>query len=199
MRDPPSPWRRLTTCPIGGLTEVGFTPDERYLLIVSMSGRGLLDLHTGARVGRDPNQPTAHSAWLDESTRTAEGIGPAQGVRVKVVGLWGGELPSDTSDGWRIAVERTGDTESVVLRNARSATTCVVDRPTTDVRAVGFSASGRFLVIATASDVRIDVRLRDYGRLPHSRNVSARRSASERPAGQPRIAADGRRRPQLNP
>jgi hypothetical protein len=39
---PPS-WRHVSTIFVGGLAEVGFTPDERYLLLLSHSGRGLIE------------------------------------------------------------------------------------------------------------------------------------------------------------
>jgi hypothetical protein len=143
------------------LTEIGFTPDERHLLLVSHSGRGLIELETGLLVARDADEPRSDSAWLNEPLRRAVGIGPADGVPINVVGLWGGHLPQATADGWRILVERTSRDEKILLAHSAGGPRWVPDRPdrpTTEVRAAGFSSTGRFFVIATASDVAIFAR-----------------------------------------
>jgi hypothetical protein len=156
--DTPPQWRRIIVHPVGGLSEVGFTADEEHLLVVSISGRGLIDTATGLRVARDPDEPRAQSVWLDEPRGTAEGIGPATGVRVSVVGLWGGALLPNTSDGWSVVVEPGPRGETVVLTQHGDRARWVLDHPITDVRAVGFSNTGRYLIVATASDLALFAR-----------------------------------------
>src|SRR5215813_7734887 len=97
---PPS-WHHAPTLSVGGLTALGFTRDERYLLLLSHSGRGLVETHTGTRVARDYSEPSSASSWIDESARIVEGIGPASGMGIVCVGLWGGRL-SDRASGWRL-------------------------------------------------------------------------------------------------
>ncbi len=154
-----TPWRRLTVHAVGGLTEVGFTPDGRHLLVISVSGRGLIDVVRGQRVARDTEEPRLDSSWLHESRHAARGIGPAAHVTIDVVGLWGGHpLPTTTTDGWTVRVRRVCLAESVVLRREGSFRRWILDRPVTELRAVGFSQDGGVLVIATSSDVALYTR-----------------------------------------
>lgn len=151
----PKEWRRVAEFAVGGLREVGFTPDDRYLLVVSASGRGLIDTATGRRVARDTAEPRADSPWLDDAQHMAEAIGPATGMRIAVVGLWGGDLPQSTLDGWTVRVSREGQAETVVLLRRSTSERWVLDEPFTEVRAAGFSTTSRFLAIATSSDVTL--------------------------------------------
>jgi len=153
----PEPWRNLATVAVGGLTEVGLTDDERWVLVVSSGGRGLFDAHTGLRVARDAATPTLESPWLDEKTRTAQGIGPADGMAVHVVGLWGGALPERTADGWWVIAPEGGRDDTIWLMSS-GGERWALDRPLTEVRAVGFAPSGELLVVATASDLALFTR-----------------------------------------
>ena len=147
-----SAWTRRFIAMVGGLTEIGFDAEERYLLIISHSGRGLLDASTGARLAREPETPTLAVPWLRRTDRLALGIGPADGIWFPVVGLWGGSLPA-ASGPWRLAVEREGRYDVVVMSSAERAKTVLV-RPATEVRVCGFTRSGR-AVVATTSEVEV--------------------------------------------
>ncbi len=145
-------WTRVTSRAVGGLSEVGFSPDEQFLLIVSWQGRGLIDTRSGERVARDSEAPQATSTWLRERDGIVFGIGPVDGAPIKCVGLWGGTLPAR---GGTQVVEKSPSGNEVLLRDEPSGTSHVLQRPLTEVRAAGFSASGDILVIATSSDVEI--------------------------------------------
>jgi dipeptidyl aminopeptidase/acylaminoacyl peptidase len=145
-------WKRVTIRGIGGLTEVGFSPDERFVLIVSWQGRGLLDTQTGEIVARDSEAPQADSRWLREEDGMVLGIGPLAEIPIRCVGLWGGELPTRSGDAV-VEVSSTGD--EVRLRDERSGVNRLLQRPVTEVRAAGFSPSGEVLVVATSGDIEI--------------------------------------------
>ena len=98
-------WRRISYVAVGGLTEVGFGRDARFLLIVSHQGRGVVDCITGARVARNPDDGPA---WFNDSAPAARGIGPLQGEWVPVAGLAGGSLAAETADGWRVSADTDG-------------------------------------------------------------------------------------------
>lgn len=62
---------------VGGLVALGFAHADRYLLVVTHSGRGVFDLDTGERVARD-------NAVLYPERGSIPGIGPLQGEPVAV-------------------------------------------------------------------------------------------------------------------
>ncbi len=62
---------------VGGLVALAFARSERYLLVVTHSGRGVFDLDTGERIARD-------SAVLYPEHGAIVGIGPLSGELVPV-------------------------------------------------------------------------------------------------------------------
>lgn len=94
---PPKPWRRSPLMAVGGLRAVGFDRNSELLLVVSASGRSVVDCRTGEKVARDTGD-----YWEDEQLLEAEGIGPLAGKTLRVAGLAGGGLPLHTADGWSI-------------------------------------------------------------------------------------------------
>lgn len=145
-------WNRVTFRAVGGLTEVGFSADEQFLLVVSWQGRGLIDTRSGEMVARDSEIPQATSTWLRRADRIVIGIGPVNGVPIKSVGLWGGSLPARCGTE---VVEMNPSGEEVLLRDESSGMNQILQRTLTEVRAAGFSPSGDILVIATSADVEI--------------------------------------------
>ena len=148
----PTTWHHIATVPVGGLTEIGFVPGERYLLLVSFAGRGILDTSTGEMVARDREEPTAISTWIDQAARTVEAIGPLAGAAVPCVGLWGGQLPA-RADGWRLEIDARASQKSFLLIEEQTGRSWTLPWTVTDVRAHGFCNSGRIMLIATASDI----------------------------------------------
>src|SRR2546430_4506708 len=98
-------WRKVAYVAVGGLTEVGFGRNPRFLLILSHQGRGVVDCVNGVRAARDSREGPG---WFDESVPAADGIGPLAGECVPVAGLAGGSLPHATADGWRVSVGANG-------------------------------------------------------------------------------------------
>lgn len=147
-------WLRVALHPIGGLTEVGVTDDESHLLVVSHSGRGVIDLRTGVRVARDDDIPLYGSSWINDNEKLVRGIGPIEDAWVNVVGLWGGQLAGVNENGWSVQLEPHKLFELAYIKDARQRR-WLVDKAITKVAAFGFSGSGRLLILATSSDVAI--------------------------------------------
>ena len=82
-------WSRVAVRAVGGLTEIGFSTDEQFLLVVSWQGRGLIDTRSGEKVARSSEEPRAASPWRSEKGHVVLGIGPLDGVPIPCVGLWG--------------------------------------------------------------------------------------------------------------
>jgi hypothetical protein len=137
-------WRAIVVA-VGGVVAVGFLDEER-VIVGSHSGVGVFDVHTGERTERT----------YDEGYSWYQGDPPfirypsAQGTRlIRAAGLWGGDLPQSTSDGW---ISHQVD-EGAVLR-AEGQPDFSIDDPE-EYRAHGFSPLGRAFVYATSPGVHI--------------------------------------------
>lgn len=158
---PPTPWRVITSAAVGGLTEVGFGGDGELLLVLSWQGRGIFDCTTGRRVARDPRDD--RTDWYGHDNLIARGFGPLEGQQVRLSGLWGGGLPNSTTDGWSVErVTLNWPIENLLLfepdprrRYTPDTRFHKLHKPTSEVRAFGFSFTGKTLVIATSSDVTL--------------------------------------------
>lgn len=159
--DPPPPWRRVGAVPVGGLLQVGFGAGTDLLLILSIAGRGVVDCATGERLARDDRD-----YWADPGALEAAGLGPLEGQAVRIAGAGGGGLSTRTDDGWEIELHPLSwpqeelflcpPGQSMLFQNPGAGRSLVKLRPfPSDLRAFGFSPTGRSLVIATSSDVEI--------------------------------------------
>lgn len=156
---PPAPWRKATCAAVGGLWEVGFAPESDLLLVVSAQGRAVFDCSTGERVARDRAEPA--DSWYSEFSLSAIGIDPLHDVRINLAGLHGGGLTQFTRDGWWVDTLTLEWPEHHLLLGGPGS--WLFDQSSTfyklavelEVRAFGFSETGRSLVLATSSDVGI--------------------------------------------
>jgi hypothetical protein len=166
---PPAPWRSVAVRSVGGLTEVGIgssAAGEEFVLVVSGTGRGVVSTG-GEVVARDHDDQLAD--WYEPIELVATGIGPLAGQRVRLAGLAGGGLALDTADGWSVGRYPVDwPDERVILEPPNTGVLwpghesgCVTllgpDLPH-EVRTVGFSRTGRLLVIATSGDLALYTR-----------------------------------------
>lgn len=144
----PSPFQVGKWFAVGGLLSAGFADGTELVLVVSANGRGVFDAATLARVGRD-------STPIGNSDRVP-GIPPIAGVEVPQMGMYGTvSLPRTTPDGWSLGVlSPDGDASvwlcapSVDVEDPNPFDSTRFDKRFEEVRAAGFSASGRSLLIA---------------------------------------------------
>ena len=155
------PWEKLADVAVGGLHHVGFAAKSDLLLVVSVSGRGVIDCATGTKIARDDGE-----YYPDVGSLVAVGIGPLHGQQIQVAGNSGGGLPRATEDGWLIELHPlswpdeelflcppgqtmlwspTG-TEPQLFKIKPSASSLVT---------YGFSPTGKCMVIATSSGLEI--------------------------------------------
>ena len=153
---------------MGGLQGVGFGvhpgTGADLLMAVSMAGFGLFDAATGARLARD-RDPDAEVSTPEGPDLACPGIGVLAGTRVPIAGLFGGGLHATTEDGWTIdVVAPEWPHHRVILSGDGGANEGPAggtwwhvfdDEGHGELRAAGFSPSGRTLVVATASDVTL--------------------------------------------
>lgn len=160
LTHPPSPWRKVSMIAVGGLRAVGFDRQSELLLVVSYAGRGVIDCKTGERIARDDSEYFEDTRFME-----AAGIGPLEGQTVRVAGGQGGGLPTSTQDGWSIEVVTREWPEHEVLMLAPFASLydCLQGKPSrfnkiaveSELRASGFSYTGRTLIVASSSDMLI--------------------------------------------
>lgn len=172
----PAPWRPVfrPCAAVGGLLGVGFVthPDsgDDLLMVVSTQGHGLYDAVTGERLARD-RDPDPETGTPDTAPDlTCPGLGPVAGQRVRIAGLFGGGLHSTTADGWQVeVVSPVWPNDRVLLSHGSGMPHTdphgerwwhVFDSDYSELRAVGFSPSGRTLAVATSSDVTLWARAR---------------------------------------
>lgn len=160
LQAPPAPWRPLPPLAIGGLTGVGFglnpNSGEDLILVTSHQGRGVINCVTGERMARDSDP---EPAWPNDYTLACEGIGPLAGVAVQISGLMGGGLHTTTTSGWSLdVVAPDWPNESVLLSKdsgpyrgeAGSTWWHIHQESSCEIRAAGFSPTGRTLTIASS-------------------------------------------------
>lgn len=160
---PQGPWQKIGMIAVGGLRTIGFDRSSELLLVVSSAGRGVIDCSNCTKVARDDDEYYGGEQFLE-----AEGIGPLEGRTIRVAGLIGGGLPTNTQDGWSLEVVTLDWPEHEVLLvepfssiydslYGKQAKFRKIARES-ELRAFGFSYSGKSLVIASSSDITV------YGR-----------------------------------
>jgi hypothetical protein len=155
------PWQKLANVAVGGLHHIGFAAKSDLLLVMSVSGRGVVDCATGIKIARDDGE-----YYPDFGSLEAEGVGPLQGQQITVAGNSGGGLPHATEDGWLIELHPLSwpDEELFLCPPGQS----MLWSPTgTEPRlfkikpfpsslvTYGFSPTGKCMVIATSSELEI--------------------------------------------
>lgn len=165
----PAPWRPVfeTCAAVGGLVGIGFGTDPPsggdLVMVVSQSGHGLFDATTGERIAREPD-PEPDGDLPDGPDLTCPGLGPLAGTSVRIAGLYGGGLHTTASGGWGVQVlgpdwphERVLLSTFGALHRAEHGEGWwhVFHSRWSELRAVGFSPSGRTLAVATSSDLTL--------------------------------------------
>ena len=82
----PVGWQHTGTHAIGGLTEIGFSKNSELLLVISNSGRGVIDCTSGEKIARDYE---VDGDWYLPSMLQCQGIGPLKTETVQIAGMQG--------------------------------------------------------------------------------------------------------------
>ena len=150
-QSPLAPWRKIAIHAIGGLEMVGFAEDLDLLLVVSSNGRGLFDCITGMKVARDYDDDLSWYGWEKLS---ALGIDLIGNQPVHLAGLYGGGLIKMTQDGWSLEIIAPTWPDYRVILCPPSASIyenhsfCVQVEQDYEIRAFGFSETGRSFIVA---------------------------------------------------
>jgi hypothetical protein len=152
------------TSPVGGLTDVGFIAGSDFLLVLSSQGRGIYDCITGERVARDRSDDFP----FDEFGLSAPAFDSFGDQSVRTAGIHGGGLALATSDGWSAEEFVFQWPERIITMSppghwvyfAGQGRPCEAYRVAaeSEIRAFGFSPTGRSFILATSSDITIIAR-----------------------------------------
>lgn len=148
---PLAPWKQVSASAVRSLEMVGYAEKSDLLLVVSSSGRGLFDCITGERVARDDNDDPS---WYDPAKLSALGIGSLDGEIIRLAGLYGGGLITVTEDIWQLrSIAPTWPDFRVILCPPFASildnlAVCVQVERAYEIRAFGFSETGRSFIVA---------------------------------------------------
>lgn len=99
-------WSPMRPVAVGGIVAVGFV-DEGRVLVGSHSGVAIVDALSGEPTDRTADGDGSYE-WFTESPPSGTWADVDGPHTVPVAGLWGGDLPVETSDGWLIERDAQG-------------------------------------------------------------------------------------------
>ena len=149
----PAPWVRGPVFAVGGLFQVGFASSQDLLLVHSSQGRGLFDAVSGIRLARDYVEPMD---TFDRKQLTAAGFDVLEGQSVRMAGLFGGCLVQTTVDKfWLEENSPEWPARRVIMTTPDRSRAVVGEDGPCELRAFGFSDTGRSFVIATSCELML--------------------------------------------
>ncbi|GGJ08851.1 hypothetical protein [Streptomyces brasiliensis] len=176
----PEPWQPVFEykygVPVGGLLGIGFAPHpdsgHDLVMVVSHDGHGLFEAVTGEKIARNRDPDPEGSTPDAVADLSCPGLGPLAGSRVRIAGLFGGGLHTTAADGWTLeAVAPAWPNERVLLSRDGGLPHSgpygeqwwhIFHSDHAELRAAGFSPSGRTLAVATSSDLSLWTRRTDH-------------------------------------
>ncbi len=159
-------WQQKIVYAIGGLQNVGYVTGEDVLIVLSLQGAGIIDCLSGARLAR--NNKENWQEKFNEKNATVIGFDFLTDVVIKTHGLFGGDsLYKRSLDGWRLSRKnsysifrflrlKSSKREIVYLHSPNMKESKVVhDASTCELRAYGFSDTGKSFIIASSCELVI--------------------------------------------
>jgi hypothetical protein len=159
------PWQPVNVRAIGGLTALGFARSRDVLLVTSQSGQSVMDGTTGEIMYRNRD-----ADGLDTSALKGTRLDHPADERFDMVGLYGGALRTMTDDGWSIEKIATPAGVQCLLQppkasihfadpkwngHGKDATFYLMGTAGDNIRAFGFSCTGRILALATSGSLTL--------------------------------------------
>ena len=150
---------------IGGLTALGFGRSGDVLLVTSHNGQSVMEATTGEIM-----YPNRDADGLNTSALKGTRLDYPADERFDMAGLYGGALRTMTDDGWSVEKIATPASVQCLLQppNAsirfaepnwngygKDATFYLMGTAGDDIRAHGFSWTGRILALATSGSLTL--------------------------------------------
>lgn len=160
----PGLWKQTVHLGVGGLFAVGFDTKTENLVVVSMNGQSVIDCSTGQLIYRNREQDGFNNKWLNATRLDSPNCSP-----INMAGLYGGGLKASTSDGWSVKSFPIEWPETYYILeppdssiyyadekwrgHSKNCSFFLLGKDRGESCAFGFSWSGKFLVLASTSDL----------------------------------------------
>lgn len=158
-------WKHQNTYAIGGLENVGYANGQDLLIVLSTQGEGIFDCIKGEKIARLNNG----SDWwndFDKETNSIKGFDILNNIEIRTFGLYGDDkLPKSTEDGWMLLTSEPEPDDSPFERYLVSKVylvspdkmhkTIVAKDGACELRAFGFSSTGKSFIVATSCELII--------------------------------------------
>ena len=143
-------WKLKSLVSIGGLENVGFVPQQDFLIVLSSNGEGIFDCLTGERIVRNND----HYEWenrFNEMTKTVKGFDLFGDIEIPTSGLHGSNIMRKESEGWLLQEQQS----EIVLISPDGNRKVVSNNDVCELRAFGFSDTGKSFVVASGCELII--------------------------------------------
>jgi hypothetical protein len=147
-------WTHKNTFAIGGLENVGFADNGDFLLVLSSQGMGIFNCLTGEKLGRK------YDAWWPEFNQedfSIKGFYSLSDSVIKTCGMYGENILSrKTPDDCIVAAEKFLN-DRIFLYPSDDEKIClfIPEHDACELRAFGFSETGKSLIVATSCELVI--------------------------------------------
>lgn len=158
--DSPKDWEKVGGLAIRGLIGFGFSKSKPHIaLVVTNSGRSLVDCNTSEKISRD----YAEYEGLDDSFIYCKGINEIEHETILLSSVYGGGIPTTTNKGDSLFLEAPYWPQKTLIFCEDSAhpligdgkNKCVKIKNTGDVELFGFSWCGNYFAYADFCDFHI--------------------------------------------
>ena len=152
-----SAWSKHIDIGVGSLLAIGFSKKQSHLLlVVSSSGRSILNCETGDKVDRDYDE----YAGLNDHSIYCKGIGEVENENILLSGVYGGGLPTHNKAGEAIELVAPDWPEYDLIfcnsgKSPFSDPGACYKLSTDYFRGYGFSWCGNFIAAGTGSDLYV--------------------------------------------
>ena len=158
-------WTYKNTFAIGGLENIGYAPNQDFLIVLSGQGQGIFNCKTGEKIAR---QYDDLNWWdkFDQTTNSIVGFDVLENVEIKTCGLYGDDnLSKITQDNWTLIITEPEPDDKpfekylvkrIYLVSPDKKEKIFVGKDgACELRAFGFSETGDTFIIALSCDLTI--------------------------------------------
>lgn len=162
-------WVHKNTFAVGGLENIGYAPDQDFLLVLSSQGQGIFNCTTGEKVARSYDD----SDWfnqLGKADNSILGFDILASIKISTCGAYGEDnLSKRTKDGWALIVsdpepddapfEKYMVRKIYLLSPDMEEKVFITSDGPCELRAFGFSETGETFVVGLSCDLVIYSRI----------------------------------------
>lgn len=158
-------WKHKNTFAIGGLENVGYAPNQDFLIVVSSQGQAIFNCKTGEKIARKYDD-LHWWAQFDQVNHTVTGFDFLSNIKIKLHGLHGNDnLPKTSQDNWSLVVselepddkpfEKYSIKRFYLISPNKQEIKVIGKDGACELRALGFSDTGDTFIVALSCELMI--------------------------------------------